>query len=138
MGLIRIDHNPSRRQLNVFGAIWLVFFGVVGAIVWHSNRSVTAAAVVWTLAAAVPAVGWAVPPFLRIIYVSMAYASFPIGLVISHVILAAVYYLVFAPVGWTMRCFGYDPMSRRFDRSAETYWCRRERNGGLDWYFRQF
>jgi len=136
MGLIRIDRHPPRRQLCLFGALWLVFFGVLGGMVLHGG-STALAGVLWALAAAVPAIGWMVPSFMRIVYLGMAYASFPIGLVISHLILAIVYYLVFTPVGLAMRWFGYDPMNRRFDRSAETYWCRREQDDSLERYFRQ-
>lgn len=138
MKLIQIDHNPSRRQLNVFGAIWLVFFSVVGGIVLYKSGSMQAASIVWGLAGLVPAVGWLVPAFMRIVYLGMAYASYPIGFVISHLILVFVYYVVLTPIGVVMRWFGYDPMERRIDENAESYWCEREQDDSLKRYFRQF
>ncbi len=62
----------------------------------------------------------------------------PIGLVISYVILAATYYLVLTPIGLVLRLFGYDPMHRRFDREAKTYWVPREEDANTDRVFRQF
>lgn len=138
MSLIRIDHHPSRRQLAVFGVIWAVFFGVVGWIVLRRTGSLPATGAIWTMAAAVPLVGAAVPELLRIVYLGMAYATFPIGFVLSHVIVALVYYLVLVPTGLLMRLFGYDPMYRRFDREAETYWIARKPDEDVKRYFRQF
>ncbi len=37
-----------------------------------------------------------------------------------------------------MRVVGYDPMDRRFDRDAETYWIAREPDDDVKRYFRQF
>ena len=45
-------------------------------------------------------------------------AAEPIGLALSHVILGAVFYIVFTPVGLVMRLLGKDPLHRRFDRAA--------------------
>jgi hypothetical protein len=138
MSLIRIDHDPSRRQLAVFGLLWAVFFGVIGWIVWAKTDSLAPAGIVWTAAAVVPLLGAVVPGLMRIVYLAMAYVAFPIGFVLSHVILALVYYLVLTPIGLLMRLFGYDPMHRRFDPDASTYWVTRQQDGDVERYFRQF
>ena len=138
MRLIQIDHDPSHRQLNVFGLIWLVFFGVIGGIVLKNSGSIRVAMLLWSVAMAVPAAGWIVPAFMRIVYIGMAYAAFPIGFVVSYLILVIVYYLVLTPIGLVMRLFGHDPMNRHFDESADTYWCPREQDDNLTTYFRQF
>jgi hypothetical protein len=138
MKLVQVDHDPSRRQLNVFGVIWLVFFGVVGGIALKNSGSMPLAMVIWAFAVAVPMVGWLLPAFMRIVYVGMAYAALPIGFVVSYLILATVYYLVLTPIGLVMRLVRYDPMNRHFDGSAQTYWCPREQDDSLGGYFRQF
>ncbi len=138
MGLVRIDHDPSWKQLGLFGVIWLVFFGALGGIVLKSGGSLSAARSVWGLAVVVPLVGWMIPSFMRIVYVAMAYAAFPIGFGVSHLILIIVYYLVLTPTGLLMRLFRYDPVARRFDVDAETYWCPREQDENPERYFRQF
>lgn len=138
MKLIQIDHNPSSRQLNVFGFIWLLFFATVGGVLLQSGSSVVVAALVGGVAVMVPVVGWMVPRFMRIVYVGMAYATYPIGFVVSYLLMVVVYYLVLTPIGLLMRLFGHDPMSRHFDASADTYWCPREKDDSLSTYFRQF
>ena len=138
MGLIQINTAPSRRDLAIFGLIWVVFFGIIGMIVLGHGGSTTAAYVIWGLAVGVPALGMLVPGFLRLVYVGMAYLAFPIGFVLSHVILALVYYGVMTPTGLLMRLFGYDPMHRRFDPGAETYWTKGDEEASVERYFRQF
>jgi len=138
MRLLRIDHNPSRGQLIVFGVIWLVFFGMTGGIVLRNSGSFRVASLLWSVAIAFPATGWIVPAFMRIVYLGMAYVAFPIGFVVSYLVLAVVYYIVLTPIGLVMRLFGYDPMSGQIDENAETYWCPREQDDSLNAYFRQF
>ena len=138
MSRIRIDHHPSRRQLAVFGLVWLAFFGIVGWIVLAKLNSVQAATLVWVVAVAVPAVGAVVPGLLRIVYLAMAFAAFPIGFVLSYTILAVVYYGVMTPTGLLMRLFGHNSMHRQFDLGAKTYWLQREQTEDIRRYFRQY
>ncbi len=137
MSLIRIEHHPTRRQLNVFGLVWLVFFGILGGVVASRGRSPVAAGACWLAAVVVPAIGWLAPRFMRVVYLGMAYAAYPVGFVISHVLLAAVYYLLLTPMAVVMRVFGYDPMCRRFDSDVRSYWVPREAEKEPARYFRQ-
>ena len=138
MSLVRIDHHPSRRQLMVFGFLWIVFFAIAGKVVLSKTECMSAALAIWGVAVGVPLIGSVLPGFMRFVYVAMAYATLPIGLVISLVILAIIYYLAVTPIGLVMRLLRYDPMHRRFDPNANTYWFRRQDAGGTERYFRQF
>jgi hypothetical protein len=137
MSLIRIDRNPSRRQLALFGAVWLVVFAAWGGVAYWRGATSTAAAV-WVVAILVPAIGWFIPPLMRIVYLGLAYLTFPLGAVLSFVVLAAVYFGVFTPIGLLMRWFGHDPMCRRRDAKATTYWVPRNPTTDVRRYFRQF
>ena len=53
--MIRIERNPTRRQLTVFGLLWLAFFGVFGATSWWKTGSFGQAGVFWAIAVAIPA-----------------------------------------------------------------------------------
>ena len=139
MAVIEINKDPTRRQLNQFGLIWMVFFCAVGALAWFRTGRPTLATALWVAAVVVPLLGWAWPRFMRLVFIGMTYLAWPIGFVVSHVVLAVVYYLVLTPIGLVLRLAGHDPMSRRFDRDAESYWHRRE-SAPVDpgRYFRQF
>jgi hypothetical protein len=136
MSLIRINHHPSVRQLRVFAGAWLIFFGLL-AIFLRAKGHQYAAIAVGGIAIGVPSVGLAAPEVLRLAYLGLSYATFPIGWVISHAILAALYYVVFTPVGLLLRLFDYDPLDRRIDRAATTYWKPRDKPSSVDRYFRQ-
>ena len=138
MSLVRIDRNLSSRQLAIFGLIWLAFFVFMGLIARKHGSSTAAVAALWSAAVVVPVIGWIKPKFMRAVYLSMAYVTFPIGFVLSFVILAVIYYGVFTPVGLLMRLFRYDPMERNFDPKAQSYWVAREAPATIDRYFRQF
>lgn len=138
MSLIRVHPDPSRRQLAVFAAAWAVFFAAAGTGILARGGSAALAGVVWATAAALPAIGWLSPRLLRMAYLGTAWLAFPIGFVVSYLILAAVYYLVLTPTGLLMRALGHDPLGRRFDAGAESYWTPRKAEGSLKRYFRQF
>ena len=61
-----------------------------------------------------------------------------IGWILSSVVLAVLYYLVLTPIGVLLRLTGYDPMKRRFDRTAKTYWLPRNSDTETERYFKQF
>ena len=139
MAVIEINRNPTRRQLNQFGFIWLGFLVLFGAIARFKLDAPNLALGLWVAAVVVPVIGWLVPAFMRAVFLGMSYAAWPIGFVVSHVILAIVYYLVFTPIGFAMRIFGYDPMKRGFDEDASSYWVTRDPAAAEPKrYFRQF
>ena len=138
MSLIRINRNPSPRDLTLFGLLWLIFFGAFGALSFFKWDAAYAGLILWLLAIVIPALGRLLPAFLRLVYIAMAYAAFPIGFVISHLLLAFVYYLVLTPTGLLMRLFRYDPMKRKFEPEAGSYWIKREPHTDTKRYFRQF
>jgi hypothetical protein len=136
--MIRINHNPSRRYLAVFALLWLGVFCVLGGMSWWRSGACVTANMFWAIAVAIPVLGLIWPGALRLVYLAISYATYPIGLVVSYIILAIVYYLVLTPIGIVMRVTGYDPMHRNFDRSAKTYWIPRETEEGTERYFKQF
>ena len=93
-----------------------------------------------TLALGLVVVGvyFAFPGVRRWVFLGWMYAALPIGWAVSHLLLAIVFYLVITPIGLTMHLFRYDPMSRRIDRDAKTYWVRRDPESDMARYFRQF
>ena len=139
MSVVQINKNPTRRELNQFGFIWLGFLALFGVVAYFKFSSPLAARWLWIAAVVVPIVGWLVPAFMRLVFLGMSYLAWPIGFVVSHVVLAAVYYLVLTPIGLLTRLFGYDSMKKRFDPEAESYWIERSVGGvGSKRYFRQF
>ena len=97
---------------------------------------VPAAFGVGSLAFIVPAIGLVKPSILRGAFLTLSYLTWPIGWVVSHVILAIVYYAVLTPIALLLRLFKYDPLTRRMDRGASTYW-KPVSTSPIERYFRQ-
>jgi hypothetical protein len=137
MALVQINWKPKPRELRQFAALWLVFFGLIGAYLRFVGGAPTAAAVLWAISL-VGVVGMLAPSFVRPLYVVWMGLAMPIGWLVSHLLLLVMYYLVLTPIGLIMRACGYDPLERRFDRTAKSYWYDQEPTTGFEQYFKQF
>jgi hypothetical protein len=145
--LVHIDWKPSRETLRNFGLIALAAFGVFGALArWQlypfrhlsDLSSAYTAIVLWGLAAYCGFFALIAPLAVKPIYLFMTVITYPIGLVMSYVVMAIMYYGVITPVGLFFRLIGRDPLHRRFEPSAETYWIKRRPPDSVKRYFRQF
>ena len=137
--MIEIKHNPTRKDLFWFGVLLPIFFGVFGGMIWWRYQAPTVAYCLWTFGALLGGIYAVAPPSRLWIYLGWNYAVFPIGWTVTHVIMALVYYIVFTPIGLIMRLVGYDPMQRKIDRQASSYWIEhRTGETAKSRYFRQF
>jgi hypothetical protein len=127
MALVDINWNPSRKELRVFSLLLIGFGVTVAAVLYRRLESPTPSAVVLLVTCFIGLVGLVAPSFVRPVYVVWMGLAFPIGWTVSHVMMLAVFYLVLTPIGISMRLCGRDPMRRRMDRDAKTYWPWRAR-----------
>ena len=136
--MIEINFHPPQRDLKIFAVLLIAFFSLVAGWLYWKHAAPTAALIVFVAAIVVGCVCYVSPTVGRYVYVGMTLAAFPVGWVVSHVILAVAFYAVFTPFGLIMRLFGHDAMQRRFDPAASTYWVRRTEQPKPEQYFRQF
>jgi hypothetical protein len=74
----------------------------------------------------------------KAIYVTLATLAYPIGLVVSYLIMALLFFGVFAPIGVLLRLSGRDPLRRAADKQRASYWTRSRAARAKESYFRQF
>jgi hypothetical protein len=129
--------NPKPRELRVFAAGQLPFIILLLVIQfkWHWPN--------WSwgliLASSVVAVaGWNRPRLIHPLYVFWMTAVFPLGWLISHLVLAIVFYAVVTPIALLVRNIAGDPLRCKPDQSASTYWQPRKPASDPKSYFRQF
>ncbi len=136
MSLMRINRQPSPRDLRIFATLSFAFCAggawFAGARGWAEVTFVAAA-----LGIAIGSAGWWRPQSVRGVYVAACFAVWPVGFVVSHLLLAGIYFLVVTPIGLLLRLSGKDPLQRRFDPKRPTYWTDRDSPRSPESYFRQ-
>jgi hypothetical protein len=140
VALVEINWQPTRRDLRVFGLGLAVFCMIIAwwcYRTFHGDFEAVETALALVAVFAVVSSIFA-PGFLRPAYVVFMVVAFPVGWVVSHVLLAVVFYAVFTPMGLFMRLLGRDPMQRRFDPAAKSHWVSRRGEKSTEDYFRQF
>ena len=119
--------DTGRRALRSFGlVVGAVLLAVAGFILWRNSGSVTLAArVLAAVGGGLALVGLAAPGLLRPLYLPWMALALALGFVMTRVLLTAVFILVVTPIGLLMRLARRDPMHRRPDPEADSYWIRR-------------
>jgi len=74
MALIRLNLNPSPKDLRVFATLWLIFLGGFGAIAFYKGAERTAI-IWWSMAVIVAVPGLLAPRTVKNIF--FALKSFP-------------------------------------------------------------
>ena len=109
--MISVPWNPERKQLRQFAAIWFpAFCALVGWIVGKKTGHPVAVEAVWVACGVVAVAGFIHPPLIRPIFVGLILVTFPIGWVVSHVLLGAIFYGLVTPTGLILRLTGHDPL----------------------------
>jgi hypothetical protein len=126
MAMISINWNPSKRELRQFAGLCLVFFGGMAAWTYARHGAGPWPTTMAALAAVLGLPGLVFPALLKPIYVGWMVAAFPIGWTVSHVLLGIIFYGIVTPIGLLLRIVGSDPMNRKFERDAKSYWIEHE------------
>lgn len=145
--MIEIDWRPDTRTLKQFGYIALFGFSFLAAIAWFEKlifafglgeaRPIVAG--VFAALAVVSTFFSLVMPRANLpIYLGLTVLAYPIGFVLSYVIMGFLFFGMITPMGLFFRLTGRDPLNRGFDPAAKTYWCDPRPRRGKESYFRQF
>jgi hypothetical protein len=109
--MIAIQWNPERKQLRQFAGIWFpAFCALVGWSVARKTGHWHEVEVGWVIAGVISIAGLVFPPIIRPVFVGLILATFPIGWVVSQVLLGAIFYGIVTPLGLILRLTGHDPL----------------------------
>lgn len=145
--LVEIDFNPDARTLRQFGVIAFAGFGTLAGLAFYEkllfsfglgDARVPIAAAFMALGTIALSFSAIAPSANRALYVGLALLTFPVGLVLSYVIMGALFFLIIAPIAVLRRVLGSDPMHRRYDPDAPTYWVPAGPRRAKDSYFHQY
>jgi len=130
--------KPSDRMLRQFGGLWIVFFAAIAARQeFHHNRHL-AAIVLAALAVTVGPLGVIWPKLIKPIFVGWMALAYPIGWVVSRIVLSVIFYGLFTPVAWIFRLMDRDALGLKPQPAAASYWRVKPTAKDQAQYLRQF
>ena len=139
MALVSLNLKPSKKQLRDFGDIALCMCNVIGGLLLCLDKLSAGGFFVFCLIGVIIYVSSRISTILvRPIYKGMILVTFPIGYVISHVVMGLFYYIVVTGVAFVFKLLGRDLLSRKYNTQAKTYWLKYTKKRTSEDYFRQF
>lgn len=136
--MIDLNLNPNRKELRQFSIALIVAAAAVGGILWWRLGPNPWSQGLWIGGPIAGLIGLAIPIAIKPLFIALSVIAFPIGMVIGTLALVLVYYGVITPIGLVFKLIGRDPLHRKFDPEAPTYWLRRKGRLPAARYFRQF
>ena len=116
--------EAGQRQLRSFGiTLAIALMIIAGVLFWRDSDG---SLIVACIGAVFLLVGLVVPKCLRSLYKPWMALAFILGFVMTRVLLTAIYILLLIPTGLLMRAFGKDPLRRKLDSDAPTYWIHKQ------------
>jgi hypothetical protein len=130
--------NPPTRTLRQFAGLWLLFFASLALWQGFVRHHDLAAWICAGVAIMVGLPGLVRPSLIRPVFVGALVATFPIGWVVSRVILAMLYFGLFTPLGLVFRLIGRDPLKLRRQAQRASYWEPKPQAADMLSYFNQY
>jgi len=131
-----IQFSPSDRTLRQFAGILLVVFGLLSGFEVMVRHRPQLALVYAVVALTVGPLGLVRPRAVKGIYVGWSVIAFPIGWLVSTIILGVLFYGLFTPIAYVFRMAGRDVLARR-RADVQTYWTPKSSARDMREYFRQ-
>jgi Saxitoxin biosynthesis operon protein SxtJ len=125
VGLFQPNRNPTRQELRWFAGLWCPALGASVGLWLMRHGHPGGARALWAAAAILSIAGVVSPSTIRPVYQALVRVTLPMGWAVSHLVVAAAYFLVITPIGMLMR-LRHDPMRRRFESSERSYWIDRK------------
>ncbi len=139
MSLVSLNLEPTEKQLKHFGLISLIMLNLIGlGIFWLGKISGYGYLIFATAGILTYVLGKISQKLIKPIFLAMIILTFPIGWTISHLVMALFYYGIITGIGLFFRVIKRDPLYRKYDSNAGTYWIPSKNERSAKDYFRQF
>jgi hypothetical protein len=129
--------KPTPRALRQFAAAWLGLFLLLALRQIFLRHQAVAGAALGAVAL-VGLAGLLKPAAVRWLFVGATIVSFPIGWLISQVVLGIMFYLVLTPVAMVFKLRGRDALQLRREPERSSCWMTREGASDPGRYLKQF
>ena len=130
--------KPTARALRQFAGAWLIFFLAVAVYRYLARGQHQIGLAVGAMAVVVGCLGLIKPAAVRWLFVGATVLAFPIGWVVSQVMLGVMYYCIITPLAVWFRIRGRDLLSRKPAPNRASFWSPKHTPGDMGAYFRQY
>jgi hypothetical protein len=130
--------KPSARVLRQFAAAWLTLFLAVGVYRYIARGQHQVGIAVGVMAVLVGLAGLIRPAAVRWLFVGATVLAFPIGWVVSQIMLAIMFYGIITPLALLFRIRGRDLLALKPGPSRSSFWTPKQTPGDMGRYFRQY
>jgi hypothetical protein len=118
------SRKPSSRDLTILGLLFLLLGTAVGGyqLLWKGAP----VGWYWIIAGVVLCLLRLITPLFQQLYSFWLAFSVILGYFVSRILLTIIFFIVITPMALIFRVIGKDPMDRKLDRKAVSYWTQRE------------
>ena len=130
--------KPTARALRQFAGAWLIFFLAAGVHRYVARGQHEVGIAVCVMALVVGGIGLIRPAAVCWLFVGATVLAFPIGWVVSQIMLAVMYYGIITPLAVWFRIRGRDLLSRKPAPNRPSFWMPKRTPEDMGAYFRQY
>ncbi|HVU26289.1 MAG TPA: SxtJ family membrane protein [Verrucomicrobiae bacterium] len=128
--------NPTPRILRQFAAAWLVVFLVVAIRAFARGHHVAAYAFATISLAGL--IGLLKPITIRWLFLAAIVVAFPVGWVMTQLMLIIMFFLILTPIAFVFRWRGRDELQLKHKPNQSSYWIERKEEISPEKYLKQF
>ena len=133
-----LNFRPEPKVLRQFALLWLVFFIGFGTFQWLARGNTNIGTILGAIGGVLGILGLIRPDAIRWLYIVCMAVSFPIGWLLSQVMLAVLFYAIITPIALLFRLRGRDLLQRKRDPDQKSLWLPKSLPQDVRSYFRQY
>jgi saxitoxin biosynthesis operon SxtJ-like protein len=133
-----ISCNPRSKALRQFAGGWLIVFLALGANRYLKHGQHQAGLVLGATGVVIGGLGLLKPSAVRWLFVVCMVLAFPIGWLVSNLMLALMFYGIITPIGLLFRMKGRDLLCRKPAAGRPSFWSPKQTPRDIRSYFRQY
>lgn len=133
-----VTSPPTDRKLREFAAASAIVLAVLATWRLLTPGGFALATCFAAAAVVVGLIGVARPHWLAPVFTLSMIVAFPIAWIVSHLVLALIYYGLITPLGLAFRLLGRDALDRAWPGRQDTYWRDKPAADNPERYLKQF
>ncbi|MDZ7314563.1 MAG: SxtJ family membrane protein [candidate division KSB1 bacterium] len=116
----RLEKSPAKSAS--FGYLFAVILSLLGIAIVILGKVPQRSLIFFTPSLLFALFARFFPSLLKPLFSVWIILSLLLGWIMSRLLLTIVFFVVITPISFLMKLFGKDPLNRRFNKDASTYW----------------